>query len=111
MVNFYHDLRIIIKHRSTVILSARWLIDLFGQLITIPDFTKMVTKCILNVLLNLQWFITAPILGDITGVAGHPNYRVNVVKLKCYVDRRVTLPKRVTSPAWGPPPPCTRALR
>ena len=42
MVNFYHDLGIIIKHRSTVILSAKWLIDLFGQLITIPDFTKMV---------------------------------------------------------------------
>ena len=42
MVNFYHDLRIIIKHRGTVILSAKWLIDLFGQLITIPDFTKMV---------------------------------------------------------------------
>ena len=42
MVNFYHDLGIIIKHRRTVILSAKWLIDLFGQLITIPDFTKMV---------------------------------------------------------------------
>ena len=42
MVNFYHDLRIIIKHRSTVILSTQWLIDLFGQLITIPDFMKMV---------------------------------------------------------------------
>ena len=42
MVNFYHDLGIIIKHRSTVILSAKWLIDLFGQLITIPDFTQKV---------------------------------------------------------------------
>ena len=42
MVNFYHDLRIIIKHRSTVILSTQWLIDLFGRLITIPDFMKMV---------------------------------------------------------------------
>ena len=52
-----------------------------------------------------------PILGDLTGVAGHPNYHVNVVKLKYYVDRRVTPPKRVTSPAWGPPPPCTRAPR
>ncbi|CAH3140179.1 unnamed protein product [Porites lobata] len=41
MVNFYHDLGIIIEHRSTVILSTQWLIDLFGQLITIPDFTKM----------------------------------------------------------------------
>ena len=42
MVNFYHDLGIIIKHRSTVILSTQWLIDLFGQLITIPDFEKIV---------------------------------------------------------------------
>ena len=42
VVNFYHDLGIIIKHRSTVILSAKWLIDLFKQLITIPDFNKMV---------------------------------------------------------------------
>ena len=63
-------------------------------------------KCILNVLLNLQ-----PLWGDLTGVAGHPNYHVKVVKLKYYVDGRVTSPKRVTSPTWGPPPPCTRALR
>ena len=42
MVNFYHDLGIIIKHRRTVILSAKWLIELFGQLITIPDFEKIV---------------------------------------------------------------------
>ena len=53
----------------------------------------------------------APIWGDLTGVAGHPNYHVKVVKLKYYVDGRVTSPKRVTSPTWGPPPPCTRALR
>ena len=26
-------------------------------------------------------------------------------------DRRVTLPKRVTSPTWGPPPPCKQALK
>ena len=45
-------------------------------------------KCILNV----QWFIMDPILGDLTGVAGHPNYYVNVVKLKYYVDRRVKSP-------------------
>ena len=42
MVNFYHDLGIIIKHCNTVILSAKWLIDLFRQLITIPDFNKVV---------------------------------------------------------------------
>ena len=53
----------------------------------------------------------APLWGDLTGVADHPNYHVKVVKLKYYVDGRVTSPKRVTSPTWGPPPPCTRALR
>ena len=26
------------------------------------------------------------------------------------MDRRVTPPKRVTTPTWGPPPPCTQAL-
>ena len=42
MVDFYHDLGIIIKHCSTVIVSAEWLIDLFKQLITIPPFDKTV---------------------------------------------------------------------
>ena len=27
------------------------------------------------------------------------------------MDRRVTPPKRVTSPTWGPPPPCKQAFR
>ena len=26
------------------------------------------------------------------------------------MDRRITPPKRVTSPAWGPPHPCKQAL-
>ena len=30
--------------------------------------------------------------------------------MRDYIDRRVTPPKRVTSPAWGPPPPCNPAL-
>ena len=42
MVNFYHDLGIIIKHCNTVILSAEWLIDVFRQLITIPLFDETV---------------------------------------------------------------------
>ena len=42
MVDLYHDLGIIIKHCSTVILSAKWLIDLFKQLITIPPFDETV---------------------------------------------------------------------
>ena len=27
------------------------------------------------------------------------------------MDRRVTPPKRVTLPTWGPPPPCKQALK
>ncbi|XP_078384326.1 uncharacterized protein LOC144666799 [Oculina patagonica] len=41
MISFYHDLGVIIKHRSTVVLKAQWLIDLLKQLITLPHFDKM----------------------------------------------------------------------
>ena len=44
MLNFYHDLGLIVKHRSTVILKAQWLISLFKKLITIPAFKKAVGK-------------------------------------------------------------------
>ena len=49
MVDFYHDLGIIIKHCSTVIVSAEWLIDLFKQLIIIPPFDKTVRSEIRSV--------------------------------------------------------------
>ncbi|XP_067041649.1 uncharacterized protein [Acropora muricata] len=35
MLNFYHDLGVIVKHGRTVVLQAQWLIDLFKQLITV----------------------------------------------------------------------------
>jgi len=44
MISFYHGLGMIIKHGSTVVLKAQWLIDLLKQLITIPHFDKMVGK-------------------------------------------------------------------
>ena len=45
ILNFYHDLGLIVKHRDTVFLDARWLIDLFRQLITIPRFDEAVRIC------------------------------------------------------------------
>ena len=45
MLNFYHHLGMIVKHRSTVILKAQWLIELFKKLITIPPFNKAVRNC------------------------------------------------------------------
>lgn len=44
MLNFYHNLGMIVRHRNTVVLKAQWLIDLFRQLITIPPFDKVVRR-------------------------------------------------------------------
>ena len=48
-----------------------------------------------------------PQIGEVTC---HPTCHVHVIKLN-YMDRRVTPPKRVTSPTWGPPLPCKQALK
>ena len=42
MLNFYHDLGVIVKHGDTVVLQAQWLIDLFKQLLTLRPFDEMV---------------------------------------------------------------------
>ena len=42
MLNFYHDLGVIVKHGQTVVLQAQWLIDLFKQLITVRPFDEVV---------------------------------------------------------------------
>lgn len=44
MLNFYHDLGVIVKHGNTVILQAEWLIKLFKQLITVRCFDGMVRR-------------------------------------------------------------------
>ena len=43
MLNFYHDLGVIVKRGQTVVLQARWLIDLFKQLITVRPFDEAVS--------------------------------------------------------------------
>ena len=42
MLNFYHDLGVIVKHGRTVVLQAQWLIDLFKQLIVVRPFSEAV---------------------------------------------------------------------
>ena len=44
MLNFYHDLGVIVKHGNTVILQAEWLIKLFKQLITVRKFESRVRR-------------------------------------------------------------------
>ena len=41
----------------------------------------------------------------------HLSCKRDQIKMRDYMDRRVTPPKRVTSPTWGPPPPCKQALK
>ena len=43
MLNFYHDLGVIVKYGQTVVLQAQWLIDLFKQLITVRPFDEVVS--------------------------------------------------------------------
>ena len=52
-----------------------------------------------------------PQVGDVTCCGSpHLSCKSNQIKKRCYMDRRVTPPKRVASPIWGPPPPCKRTL-
>ena len=48
-----------------------------------------------------------------THLEGSPNLscKRDQIKIRDYMDRRVTPPKLVTMPTWGPPPPCKEALK
>ena len=52
-----------------------------------------------------------PQVGEVKyGRSPHLSCKRDQIQLRDYMDKRVTLPKRVTSPTWGPPPPCKQAL-
>jgi len=42
MLDYYHDLGVIIKHGGTVVLQTQWLIDLFRKLITVRPYDDQV---------------------------------------------------------------------
>ena len=53
-----------------------------------------------------------PQIGEVTcGGSPHLSCKGHQIKMRDYMDRRVTPPWRVTSPTWGAPPPCKQALR
>ena len=48
-----------------------------------------------------------PQVGKVTcGGLPHLTCKRDHIKMRDYMDRWVTPPKRVTSPTWGPSPPC-----
>ena len=50
-------------------------------------------------------------IGEVT-CCGSPHLlcKCDQIKMRDYMDKRVTPPKRVTSPTWGAPPPFKQAL-
>ena len=44
------------------------------------------------------------------GGSPHLSCKRDQNEIRNYMDRWVTPPRRVTSPTWGPPPPCKHAL-
>ena len=52
-----------------------------------------------------------PQIGEITyGGSPHLSCKRDNIKMRDYMDKWVTPPKRVSSPTWGPPPTCKQAL-
>ena len=45
------------------------------------------------------------------GGSPHLSCKRDQIKMRDYMDKRITTPKRVTSPTWGPPRSCKQALR
>ena len=55
--------------------------------------------------------VGGPQVGEVTcGGLAHLSCKCDQIKMRDYMDFRVTPPKRVTSPTWGPPPPCKQAV-
>ena len=52
-----------------------------------------------------------PQVGEVTrGGLPHLTCKRDHIEMRDCMDRRVTRPKRVTSPTWGSPPPCKQVL-
>ena len=52
-----------------------------------------------------------PQIGEVTfGGSPHLLCKRDQIKMRDYMDRRVSPPKQVTSPIWGRPPPSKQAL-
>ena len=50
-------------------------------------------------------------IGEVTcGGSLHLSCKRDQIKMRDYMERRVTPTTRVTLPTWGPPPPCKKAL-
>ena len=56
MLNYYHDLGLIVRFKDTVVLDSQWLINIFKKLITICPYREQVCYCI--VVIHIKWFVS-----------------------------------------------------
>ena len=63
-----------------------------------------------NILPRLRGLPGLEDLATCLGGAPHLSCKRNQIKMRDYMDREVTPPKRVTLPTWGLPPPFKQAL-
>ena len=55
--------------------------------------------------------VGGPQIGEVTcGGSPHLSCKRDQIKMRDNMNRRVTPPKRATSPTWGPPTPCKQTL-
>ena len=67
--------------------------------------SNSLSRCFFRIFLHRR-----PQIGEVTcGGSPHLSCKRDQIKMRDYMDRRVTPPKRVTSPTWGPPHPCKLA--
>ena len=83
------------------------------------SFCSNVAKQVARFLLPVFAYLRAclhggggPQVGEVK-YGGSPNLscKRDQIKMRDYMDNRVTPPKRVASPTWGPPPACKQALK
>ena len=56
--------------------------------------------------------VGGPQVGEVTrGGSPYLACKRDQIKMRDYMESRVTPPKRDTTPPWGPPPPCKQAFR
>ena len=65
-----------------------------------------------RVLIRIIFALRACLHGGEVNRGGSPHLlcKCDQIKMRDHIDRWVTPHKRVTSPSWGPPPPCKQAL-
>ena len=75
-----------------------WLLSFFRHLSFLSQSKLLIRAC-----LHGDW---EPQVGEVKyGGSPHLSCKHDQIKMRDYMDKRVTPPKRATSCTWGPPPP------